>query len=105
MYDNNFSGVITEDHFSSLTNLKDIDLTHTHVQVMVNSNWKPPFDLQTASFSSCYLGPEVPNWLRWQKSVSYLNISDTGLIGIIPDWFWSTFSNTTFLDLLQPNYW
>jgi Leucine-rich repeat (LRR) protein len=73
MVNNNLSGVISEDHFSSLTNLKNIDLTHTHLQVMVNSNWELPFDLQAA--------PQIPNWLRWQKSVSYLNISDTGLIG------------------------
>nr|TKW02537.1 hypothetical protein SEVIR_8G248400v2 [Setaria viridis] len=96
--DNGFSGVISEEHFSGLTNLKHIDLTHTHLQVMVGSDWEPPFDLHTAALSSCYLG-QIHNWLRWQKSISYLNISDTGLIGTIPDWFWTTFSNATSLDL------
>ncbi|XP_022684821.1 receptor-like protein 12 [Setaria italica] len=95
---NGFSGVISEEHFSGLTNLKYIDLTDTHLQVMVGSDWEPPFDLHTAYLSSCYLG-QIPNWLRWQKSISYLNISDTGLIGTIPDWFWNTFSNATSLDL------
>ncbi|RCV38620.1 hypothetical protein SETIT_8G157500v2 [Setaria italica] len=95
---NGFTGVISEEHFSGLMNLKYIDLTGTHLQVMVGSDWEPPFDLHKAYLSSCYLG-QIPNWLRWQESISDLNISDTGLIGVIPDWFWTTFSNATSLDL------
>lgn len=38
---NGFSGVISEEHFSGLTNLKYIDLTDTHLQVMVGSDWEP----------------------------------------------------------------
>jgi Leucine-rich repeat (LRR) protein len=96
---NNLSGVMSEDHFSGLTNLKYIDLSDTHLQIMVDLDWKPPFNLDTAYFSSCYLGPQIPNWLRWQKSILHLGISDTGLVGTIPDWFWNTFSNATLLDL------
>ncbi|CAL4903267.1 unnamed protein product [Urochloa decumbens] len=96
---NSLSGVISEDHFSALTNLKEIDLSHTNLQVLVDSDWEPPFNLDVAHFSSCHLGPHIPNWLRWQPSISLLEISDTGLSGTIPDWFWSTFSNATHLDL------
>nr|ACE86403.1 Cf2/Cf5-like disease resistance protein [Sorghum bicolor] len=93
------SGVISEDHFSSLTNLKEIYLSQTYLQVIVGSHWEPPFNLHKAYFSSVHLGPQVPNWLRWQSSISELDISDTGLTGRIPNWFWTTFSNARHLDL------
>jgi len=96
---NSLSGVISEAHFSGLTNLKAIDFSHTYLQVMVDSDWIPPFDLDGAYLSSCHLGPQFPNWLRWQKSISYLEMSDVGLIGTIPDWIWTTFSNVVLLDL------
>ncbi|KAJ1261226.1 hypothetical protein BS78_09G012200 [Paspalum vaginatum] len=96
---NNLSGVISEDHFSGLTNLKVIDLSNTYLRVIVDSDWKPPFNLHGAYLSSCHLGPKVPNWLRWQPSLVDLDISYTGLVGRIPDWFWATFSNATYLDL------
>lgn len=94
---------MTEDHFSGLMNLKYIDLSDTFLQIMVHSDWEPPFKLYAASFSSCHLGPKIPNWLRTQKSISSLDISNTGLIGKIPDWFWTTFSNAFHLDLSQPS--
>ncbi|CAL4910685.1 unnamed protein product [Urochloa decumbens] len=96
---NSLSGVISEGHLSGLTNLKSIDLSHTYLQIMADSDWEPPFNLTVASFSSCHLGPQIPNWLRWQPSISLLAISDTGLVGRIPDWFWTTFSNAIYLDL------
>ena len=87
---NSLSGVISETHFSGLTNLKSIDFSHNYLQVKVDSDWIPPFDLDRAYLSSCHLGPQIPNWLRWQKSISELEMSDAGLIGRIPDWFWTT---------------
>ncbi|KAG2624106.1 hypothetical protein PVAP13_3KG103000 [Panicum virgatum] len=96
---NNFSGVISETHFSGLANLKSIDFSQTYLEVKVDSDWEPPFNLDRAFLSSCHLGPQIPNWLQWQKSISYLVMSDAGLIGKIPDWFWTTFSNAWLLDL------
>ncbi|KAJ1261225.1 hypothetical protein BS78_09G012100 [Paspalum vaginatum] len=96
---NNFSGVISEGHFSGLTDLKAVDLSYTNLRVMVHSDWEPPFNLDRAYLSSCHLGPQVPDWLRLQPSLSSLVISDAGLIGRIPDWFWTTFSNAAYLDL------
>jgi len=96
---NSLSGVISETHFSGLTNLKSIDFSHNYLQVKVDSDWIPPFDLDRAYLSSCHLGPQIPNWLRWQKSISELEMSDAGLIGRIPDWFWTTFSNARHVEL------
>lgn len=49
-----------------------------------------------------YLFTWVPRYLvgfERQSSISELDLSDTGLIGRIPDWFWTTFSNARHLDL------
>ncbi|KAJ1255417.1 hypothetical protein BS78_K241100 [Paspalum vaginatum] len=96
---NSLSGVISEAHFSGLTNLEEIDLSHNYLQVMVGMDWEPPFNLKEAYLTSCHLGGQVPNWLRGQSNLSYLGVSDTGLGGRIPDWFWITFSKAYSLDL------
>ncbi|XP_047045432.1 receptor-like protein EIX1 [Lolium rigidum] len=96
---NNLSGVISEDHFAGLVNLKNIDLSPSNLEFVIDSHWVPPFNLEMAWFSSCYLGPKFPKWLRWQKGIDTLDISDTGLVGRIPNWFWTTFSKASSLDI------
>ncbi|XP_071681143.1 receptor-like protein EIX2 [Lolium perenne] len=96
---NNLSGVISEDHFAGLVNLKNIDLSLNNLEFVVDSHWVPPFNLEMALFSSCYLGPKFPKWLRWQKGINILDISDTSLVGRIPNWFWTTFSKASFLNV------
>jgi len=96
---NSLSGVISEEHFVGLTNLKYIDFSHNELDVVMDKGWVPPFSLDTAIFASCHLGPQIPNWLRSQKGITELDISNTGLIGRIPDWFWTTMSNAASLDI------
>uniref|UniRef100_A0A453A4H3 LRR receptor-like serine/threonine-protein kinase GSO1 n=1 Tax=Aegilops tauschii subsp. strangulata TaxID=200361 RepID=A0A453A4H3_AEGTS len=99
LQNNNLSGVISEGHFAGLVNLKFIYLFNNKVELIMDSHWVPPFNLDTAWLSSCNLGPGFPEWFRWQNSTSDLKISNTGLVGRIPDWFWETFSQATHLDL------
>uniref|UniRef100_A0ACD5TZF8 Uncharacterized protein n=1 Tax=Avena sativa TaxID=4498 RepID=A0ACD5TZF8_AVESA len=96
---NNLSGVITKDHLSGLMNLRYIDLSYNNLEFTIDSHWVPQFNLDEACFSSCHLGPQFPKWLQWQKSINDLDISNTSIIGSIPHWFWSTFSNATSLDI------
>ncbi|KAF6998070.1 hypothetical protein CFC21_014227 [Triticum aestivum] len=96
---NNLSGVISEDHFVGLMNLKSLDLSDNNLELNIDSHWVPPFNLHRASFSSCHLGPQFPKWLQLQGSINDLDISNTGLVGRIPDWFWTTFSETRYLDI------
>jgi Leucine-rich repeat (LRR) protein len=96
---NNLSGVIKEEHFVGLMNLKKIDLSFNNLSVVVDADWIQPFRLEAAWFASCHLGPIFPVWLRQQLlQITWLDISSTGLVGNIPDWFWS-FSKLTHLDL------
>nr|XP_020196369.1 receptor-like protein EIX2 [Aegilops tauschii subsp. strangulata] len=78
---------------------ESIDLSQNNLELIVDSHWVPPFNLDVASFSSCHLGPQFPEWLRWQKSIRSLQISNNGLVGRIPDWFWTTFSEAQHLDI------
>ncbi|VAH98732.1 unnamed protein product [Triticum turgidum subsp. durum] len=96
---NNFSGVITETHFAGLKGLKNIDLSSNSLKIEVDSDWLPPFRLESALFSSCRMGPLFPAWLQWQQEITKLDISSTALVDKIPDWFWSTFSRVTYLDM------
>ncbi|KAK1698314.1 hypothetical protein QYE76_015011 [Lolium multiflorum] len=96
---NNLSGVISEDHLAGLMNLKLIDLSYNYLEFTIGSRWVPQFNLVWASLSSCHLGPQFPNWFRRQQSINYLDISNTGLLGRIPDWFWTTFSHAGSLDI------
>uniref|UniRef100_M0X8T8 Uncharacterized protein n=1 Tax=Hordeum vulgare subsp. vulgare TaxID=112509 RepID=M0X8T8_HORVV len=90
---------MTEDHFVGLMNLKYIDLSENYLEVIIGSHWVPPFNLESAQLSYCNLGPKFPKWLRWQKSIGELIIPNTGLVDRVPDWFWTTFSEATWLDI------
>ncbi|KAM0908751.1 hypothetical protein ACQ4PT_015238 [Festuca glaucescens] len=96
---NNLSGAISEDHFAGLVNLKNIVMCPNNLEFVIDSHWVPPFNLEVAGFSSCHLGPKFPKWLRRQKGISILDISDTCLVGTIPNWFSTTFSQASSLDI------
>ncbi|KAI5020159.1 hypothetical protein ZWY2020_045047 [Hordeum vulgare] len=96
---NTLSGVITEDHFIGLMNLKYIDFSDNNLEAIIDSHWVPPFNLESAWLPSCRLGPKFPKWLRWQKGIRQLIISNTSLVDRVPDWFWTTFSEVTWLDI------
>ena len=86
--DNHLSGVISQEHFANLTNLEYISLSDNHLEFKVDFDyWVPPFQLRTAAFASCHMGPGFPTWLRTQNHIDGLDISNTGLTGTIPDWF------------------
>lgn len=96
---NNLSGVVSEEHFANLSSLTVIILSSNHLEIKVGLDWVPPFQLKMASFTSCDMGPQFPTWLRSQKNIARLDISNASLTGTIPNWFWTTFSSTRFLFL------
>ncbi|KAI9098369.1 hypothetical protein K1719_024994 [Acacia pycnantha] len=86
---NNLGGVITESHFKNLSNLVALLLSGYSLTLKINPSWIPPFQLQYLTMPSCMIGPNFPNWLRYQHQLSYLDISDGKLSGSVPNWFWS----------------
>ncbi|KAM3239837.1 hypothetical protein ACQJBY_053494 [Aegilops geniculata] len=45
------------------------------------------------------MGPLFPAWLKWQVDLTYLDISSTGITDRFPDWFSSSLSKITSLDI------
>uniref|UniRef100_A0A0D3HN36 Leucine-rich repeat-containing N-terminal plant-type domain-containing protein n=1 Tax=Oryza barthii TaxID=65489 RepID=A0A0D3HN36_9ORYZ len=96
---NYMDGFITEENFGSLTNLKYIWLRGNSMKIVFDSKWLPPFSLTYADFSFCQLGPSFPAWLQSQVDIVELDISSTAIVDVLPDWFWTTISKATYLDI------
>ncbi|XLT92393.1 hypothetical protein HN873_014068 [Arachis hypogaea] len=86
---NNFlTGLIYEAHFSRLSNLDTLDLSHNALAFNVSVDWIPPFNLNNIYLASCKLGPNFPTWLHTQTKIEYLDISCAGISSTVPNWFW-----------------
>ncbi|KAM0925085.1 hypothetical protein ACQ4PT_004436 [Festuca glaucescens] len=88
LHSNNLHGTITEDHFTNLTTLEHLWVSHNSLTVKINSTWYTPFRLMSAGFSSCILGPQFPAWLI-QPTMEILDISNTSIHDNIPAEFWT----------------
>ena len=84
-------GMISEAHFSNLSNLSKLwtlYLSSNSLALEFNFNWVPPFQLDQIQLSSCNLGPRFPNWIRTQRNISVLDISNAEISDTIPaEWF------------------
>eukprot|EP00261_Vitis_vinifera_P036272 XP_019077515.1 PREDICTED: LRR receptor-like serine/threonine-protein kinase GSO1 isoform X2 [Vitis vinifera] len=90
VYGNRLTGILSEEHFSKLSKLKTLLMDGNSGLVLnVCSTWVPPFQIADLIMASCNLGPSFPTWLRSQKEVSYLYLSNASISGSIPKWFWN----------------
>ncbi|XP_050208017.1 receptor-like protein EIX2 isoform X2 [Mercurialis annua] len=96
---NSLNGVVSEEHISNLTNLKDLLLSGNSLTWNVSLDWVPPFRLGIIHLQSCKLGPHFPNWLQSQKGYYELDISDNGISESIPEWFWDLSCSSFYLNL------
>ncbi|XP_048420186.1 receptor-like protein EIX1 isoform X2 [Pyrus x bretschneideri] len=98
---NSFEGVVSEVHFTNLTRLINFFANENSLTLKTSPDWLPPFQLSILTLSSLHLDPsELPAWLKSQKHLSALNMSNTGISGTIPIWFWNIYSNDAyFVDL------
>ncbi|CAL9005599.1 unnamed protein product [Prunus brigantina] len=100
---NSLEGVVSETHFSKLSNLIYLDLSYNSLVLNFHSDWVPPFQLGYINLASCKVGPLFPKWLQTQND-SYrlvLDISNAGISDILPSWFWSNFRNAGVINLSQ----
>eukprot|EP00261_Vitis_vinifera_P036281 XP_019077524.1 PREDICTED: leucine-rich repeat receptor protein kinase EMS1-like [Vitis vinifera] len=87
---NRLTGILSEEHFSKLSKLKTLQMDENSGLVLnVSSTWVPQFQITDLGMSSCNLGPSFPTWLRSQKEVSWLDLSNASISGSIPKWFWN----------------
>ncbi|KAF7046701.1 hypothetical protein CFC21_055713 [Triticum aestivum] len=96
---NHFNGDLTEEHFTSLTRLKVLSLSENPLRITVGSDWIPPFSLEGTDLGSCQLGPLFPAWLQFQVDICWMDISRTGIVDRLPDWFSTAFAKVTDLDI------
>ncbi|CAO2185298.1 unnamed protein product [Urochloa humidicola] len=96
---NRLDGIMTEEHFASARSLQDIYLSYNALKIELSSDWQPPFQLKTAGFAACQMGPLFPRWLQWQVGITDLDISSAGIADRLPQWFSDTFSTVDRLDV------
>ncbi|XP_058076454.1 receptor-like protein EIX1 [Magnolia sinica] len=85
---NSLTGKVSESVFENLKKLSYLYLSSNSLVFDPHSDWAPPFQLSYLDLGSCHLGPRFPPWLRTQKYVGLLDLSNTTISGIIPTWFW-----------------
>ncbi|KAK7838857.1 receptor-like protein eix2 [Quercus suber] len=89
-----------EAHLLKFSSLRVLDLSSNSLALEVSSSWIPPFQLETIGLRSCLLGPKFPQyWLRSQKSFSAIDISNSGIVDVVPDWFWNLSSRIMNMNL------
>ncbi|CDP05584.1 unnamed protein product [Coffea canephora] len=96
---NSLAGVLSEDHFANLRELKSLNLTGNSLALNVSSLWVPPFQLQEIQMGSIIVGPRFPAWLRTQKELEVLGMRDASISGAIPNWFRVLCDDIRILDL------
>lgn len=100
---NSLSGMLSESHFAKNSKLIELSVFKNNLVFNLSFDWIPPFQLQTVKLTSCRLGPLFPTWLRTQKEVVDLRMSNTGISDILPDWFSQLYSQVHYLDLSKNN--
>ncbi|KAH9659657.1 LRRNT 2 domain-containing protein [Citrus sinensis] len=96
---NRLNGTLSEIHFVNLTKLTSFSAFGNSLIFKVNQSWVPPFQLEKLRLRSCHLGPQFPSWLRSQKHLFILDISNTRISDTIPRWFWNSISQYVYLNL------
>ncbi|XP_020164473.1 receptor-like protein EIX1 [Aegilops tauschii subsp. strangulata] len=96
---NQLNGSVSEEHFANLVNLMELSLSHNPVHITISSNWIPTFNLEVADFANTKMGPHFPLWLKGQKDIWDLDISYTGIVDLVPDWFWTVLSNVSYVNI------
>ncbi|XP_022891713.1 receptor-like protein 12 [Olea europaea var. sylvestris] len=102
---NNFEGIITESHFSNLSQLQWLDLSsNPSISFNINLGWNPPFQPTSLYLADCNVGPHFPTWLRTQTRLKYLDISNAEISNTFPDWFWELSPKLRTLNVSNNNF-
>ncbi|MED6118307.1 hypothetical protein PIB30_001537 [Stylosanthes scabra] len=104
MNSNSLEGVITESHFHNLSKLKVLDLSGNSLVLKINHGWIPPFQLQVLLLQHCMLGPYLPKWLKTQKILMQLDISNVGISDITAEWFWALSTRQDKMNISYNNF-
>ncbi|CAA3007560.1 LRR receptor-like serine threonine- kinase FLS2 [Olea europaea subsp. europaea] len=105
LHSNNFQDIITESHFSNLSQLQGLYLSsNPGISFNISLGWNPPFQLTHVSLAHCKVGPHFPTWLRTQTRLEDLDISNAEISGTFPDWFWESSPKLQSLNVSHNNF-
>ncbi|EOY04306.1 Receptor like protein 6, putative [Theobroma cacao] len=94
LHTNRLNGILMLDSFLELKNLSKLQLSGNNLSLLnsvsINAT-SPKFKL--LGLASCNLS-EFPHFLRSQDELEFLELSDNGVHGQIPKWFWSVGKET-----------
>nr|KJB45942.1 hypothetical protein B456_007G339300 [Gossypium raimondii] len=96
---NQLEGVVSETHFSNLTRLTTLAASQNRLRFQPNSSWILPFQCRIIKLGQWHLGPKFPRWLKFQKNLSVLDMSDAGISDILPTWFLNLSTQFEYLNL------
>ncbi|KVI10128.1 Leucine-rich repeat-containing protein [Cynara cardunculus var. scolymus] len=84
---NSLGGEVTEAHFVNTSTLKHLAATSNHMlNFKISPNWMPPFQISHVLLGSCKIESEFPPWIRTQRNLVILILSNTSIYGPLPDW-------------------
>ncbi|MED6126567.1 hypothetical protein PIB30_079696, partial [Stylosanthes scabra] len=91
--DNNlFQGIVQEEDLSNFTELLVLIASGNNFTLKVHPSWQPKFQLIRLGMRSWKLGSSFPSWIKSQKVLQYLDMSNVGISDSIPPWFWKSSS-------------
>uniref|UniRef100_A0A2N9FNL7 Leucine-rich repeat-containing N-terminal plant-type domain-containing protein n=1 Tax=Fagus sylvatica TaxID=28930 RepID=A0A2N9FNL7_FAGSY len=98
---NNFSGSFQLNKIQQLRNLSNLDLSYNSLLIDeyngTNSSLPPISQITTIKLASCNLS-KIPNFLRNQSRLNYLDLSNNQIQEAIPGWIWKL-RNLFYLNL------
>nr|KAJ0194370.1 hypothetical protein LSAT_V11C800442550 [Lactuca sativa] len=84
---NFLKGVVYEAHFANLSMLNNFDASfNMKLTFNVSREWMPPFQLVTLQLDSCNIANGFPQWLRNQRKIEMLVLSNATVSGPLPTW-------------------
>ncbi|KAK9266978.1 hypothetical protein L1049_027106 [Liquidambar formosana] len=99
---NSWEGVMSEIHFTGLTKLEVFRISSSIKSLVFKPrpDWIPSFSsLIDIAILDCLIGPPFPAWLRTQKKLQSVILSNAAILDTIPDWLWNLSPQIDWLDL------
>ncbi|XP_069151229.1 receptor-like protein EIX2 [Solanum lycopersicum] len=97
---NNWEGNLSQNDFARLHQLKFLAIScGERFSVNLSSEWILPFSLTYFEIRKCALGSKLPTWLKTQKQLRIIILSNGSISDPIPPWLWTMCSQLQFLDL------
>ncbi|KAJ0718208.1 putative non-specific serine/threonine protein kinase [Helianthus annuus] len=96
--ENSLEGEVLEAHLANLSMLKSLDVSSNHKLIInISHEWIPPFQLKIVRLGPCKTVNGFPQWLRNQRNLEQLVLSNASLYGLLPPWL----RNMPFLSVLD----